>query len=91
MELVVDCHKYSADYLNNNANLNRGNPEEGRIMKILSYAVLVGMLISVLGCDDAMNKPKTETRTMIIGGVPVHEQDYQLLDKHLSAQDQLKP
>jgi len=91
MELVVDCHKYSADYLNNNANLNRGNPEEGRIMKILSYAVLVGMLISVSGCDDAMNKPKTETRTMIIGGVPVHEQDYQLLDKHLSAQDQLKP
>jgi len=38
-----------------------------------------------------LNKPKTETRTMIIGGVPVHEQDYQLLDKHLSAQDQLKP
>ena len=60
-------------------------------MKILSYAVLVGMLLSLSGCDDAMNKPKTETRTMIIGGVPVHEQDYKLLDKHLSAQDQLKP
>ena len=91
MELVVDCHKYSADYLSNNANLNRGNPEEGRIMKILSCAVWVGMLLSLSGCDDALNKPKTETRTMIIGGVPVYEQDYQLLDKHLSAQDQLKP
>ena len=91
MELVVDCHKYSADYLNNNANLNRGNPEEGRIMKILSCAVWVGMLLSLSGCDDALNKPKTETRTMIIGGVPVYEQDYQLLDKHLSAKDQLKP
>lgn len=60
-------------------------------MKILSYAVWVGMLLSLSGCDDAMNKPKTKTRTMIIGGVPVYEQDYQLLDKHLSAQDQLKP
>ena len=60
-------------------------------MKILSCAVWVGMLLSLSGCDDVMNKPKTETRTMIIGGVPVHEQDYQLLDKHLSAQDQLKP
>lgn len=60
-------------------------------MKILSYAVLVGMLISVSGCDDTMNKPKTETRTMIIGGVPVHDQDYQLLDTQFIAQDQLKP
>ncbi len=47
--------------------------------------------MKILSCDDALNKPKTETRTMIIGGVPVYEQDYQLLDKHLSAQDQLKP
>ena len=53
--------------------------------------MLVGILLSLSGCDDALNKPKTETRTMIIGGVPVYEQDYQLLDKHLSAQDQLKP
>jgi hypothetical protein len=60
-------------------------------MKILSYAVLVGMLLSLSGCDDAMNKPKTETRMMIIGGIPVHERDYQLPDQHFSAQDQLKP
>lgn len=60
-------------------------------MKILSYAVLAGLLFSVSGCDDAMNKPKTETRTMIIGGVPVHDHDYQLMDRSLSAQDQLKP
>jgi len=57
-------------------------------MKILSYAVLVGVLLSLSGCDDAMNKPKTETRTMIIGGVPVHDQDYQLLDTQFIAQDQ---
>ena len=59
-------------------------------MKVLSYAVLVGVLLSLSGCDDAMNKPKTETRTMIIGGVPVHDQDYQLLDTQFIAQDQLK-
>ena len=41
-------------------------------MKILSCAVLVGILLSLSGCDDALNKPKTETRTMIIGGVPVY-------------------
>lgn len=34
-------------------------------MKILSYAVLVGVMLSLSGCDDAMNKPKTEIRTMI--------------------------
>ncbi|MGE8539408.1 MAG: NF038215 family lipoprotein [Acinetobacter sp.] len=59
-------------------------------MKILSYAILVCVMLSLSGCDDAMNKPKTETRTMIIGGVPVHDQDYQLLDKQFNAQDQLK-
>lgn len=59
-------------------------------MKILSYAVLAGLLFALSGCDDAMNKPKTETRTMIIGGVPVHDQDYQLLDTQFIAQDQLK-
>ncbi|HJE54503.1 MULTISPECIES: NF038215 family lipoprotein [unclassified Acinetobacter] len=59
-------------------------------MKILSYAVLVGVMLSLSGCDDAMNKPKTETRTMIIGGVPVHDQDYQLLGTQFIAQDQLK-
>ena len=47
-------------------------------------------MLSLSGCDDAMNKPKTETRTMIIGGVPVHDQDYQLLDTQFIAQDQLK-
>ncbi|WP_216934729.1 MULTISPECIES: NF038215 family lipoprotein [unclassified Acinetobacter] len=59
-------------------------------MKILSYFVLVSVLPSLSGCDDAMNKPKTETRTMIIGGVPVHDQDYQLTGKSIRTQDQLK-
>lgn len=37
---------------------------------------------------DALNKPNTEARTMIIGGVPVHEKDYKLAGNHLSLNNQ---
>ncbi|MGL3045367.1 NF038215 family lipoprotein [Acinetobacter pecorum] len=59
-------------------------------MKILSYAVLAGVLLGLSGCDDAMNKPKTESRTMIIGGVPVHDRNYKMIDSSVTARDQLK-
>ncbi|WP_442855636.1 NF038215 family lipoprotein [Acinetobacter sp. NCu2D-2] len=39
-------------------------------------------------CDqkDSLNQPKTQTRTMIIGGVPVHDHDYQLLADNVSTE-----
>lgn len=57
-------------------------------MKNLSYAVLVLLLSSLAGCDnDKMNKPKTEVRTMIIGGMPVHDHDYRLSKPQFIAQE----
>ncbi|ATO19720.1 hypothetical protein BS636_08655 [Acinetobacter sp. LoGeW2-3] len=57
-------------------------------MKNLSYAVLALLLFSLAGCDnDKMNKPKTEVRTMIIGGMPVHDHDYHLPKPQLIAQE----
>lgn len=49
-------------------------------MKVLSVAIMACLLLSVAGCDakDDFNKPRTEVRTMIIGGVPADDQDYQL-------------
>ena len=60
-------------------------------MKILFYVALSIVGLSLTGCEDSLNKPRTDTRTMIIGGVPVHDQDYQLRDEHLIVQNQLKP
>ena len=38
------------------------------------------VLLSLAGCDgrEEMQPPRTEVRTMIIGGMPVSEQDYKL-------------
>jgi len=38
------------------------------------------MLLLMTACDakDDYNKPKTEVRTMIIGGVPVSDHDYRV-------------
>ncbi|NNG76302.1 hypothetical protein HLH10_08175 [Acinetobacter sp. ANC 4277] len=49
-------------------------------MKKLSMGLSVCLLLLLTACDakDDYNKPKTAVRTMIIGGVPVHEQDYRL-------------
>ena len=59
-------------------------------MKILSCTILSVVLLGLSGCDDPLNKPKTDTRSMIIGGVPVHDHDYKRLDSSLTAQEQLK-
>ncbi|MCQ5167845.1 hypothetical protein E0H89_02135 [Acinetobacter sp. ANC 3781] len=50
-------------------------------MKKLSVGLSVCLLLLLTACDakDDYNKPKTEVRTMIIGGMPVHEHDYRLL------------
>ncbi|MGS0706189.1 NF038215 family lipoprotein [Acinetobacter sp. ANC 3781] len=49
-------------------------------MKKLSVGLSVCLLLLLTACDakDDYNKPKTEVRTMIIGGMPVHEHDYLL-------------
>lgn len=49
-------------------------------MKKLSMGLSVYLLLLLTACDakDDYNKPKTEVRTMIIGGMPVHDSDYRL-------------
>ncbi|NNG99888.1 NF038215 family lipoprotein [Acinetobacter sp. ANC 5414] len=49
-------------------------------MKKLSVGLSICLLLLLTACDakDDYNKPKTEVRTMIIGGVPVHDSDYRL-------------
>ncbi len=49
-------------------------------MKKLSVGLSVCLLLFLTACDakDDYNKPKTEVRTMIIGGMPVHDSDYRL-------------
>ena len=49
-------------------------------MKKLSIALSICLLALVAACDakNDYNKPKTEVRTMIIGGMPIHDQDYRL-------------
>ena len=56
-------------------------------MKILSAAIMTCLLLSMAGCDakDDLNKPRTEVRTMIIGGVPASDHDYQLSAREQSA------
>ena len=38
----------------------------------------MSLLLLLTACDikNDYNKPKTEVRTMIIGGMPVHDHDY---------------
>lgn len=49
-------------------------------MKKLSIGLSICLLVLLTACDakDDYNKPKTEVRTMIIGGMPIHDQDYRL-------------
>ena len=56
-------------------------------MKILSAAIMTCLLLGMAGCDakDDLNKPRTEVRTMIIGGVPASDHDYQLSARGQSA------
>lgn len=58
-------------------------------MKIYAYGICVSIVVlsmSFVGCDTAesLNKPKAEPRTMIIGGVPVHDRDYQRPNNELA-------
>lgn len=48
--------------------------------RILIRIFILMFAVFIAGCDakDSLNKPKTELRTMIIGGMPVHDHDYML-------------
>ncbi len=61
-------------------------------MKKLSCILFTTLLLSLTACDnDHVNKPRTELRTMIIGGVPVHDHDYRLSQSQLIVQDMQQP
>lgn len=47
-------------------------------MKKLSVSLSICLLLVLTACDTKreFNKPKTEVRTMIIGGMPIHDHDY---------------
>jgi hypothetical protein len=51
-------------------------------MKMLSITLTACLSLFLVACDakDNVNRPKTETRTMIIGGVPAYDKDYQTVD-----------
>lgn len=61
-------------------------------MKILSAAIMACLLLSVAGCDakEDLNKPKTEVRTMIIGGMPASDQDYKMPKDEAVLADQIQ-
>lgn len=52
-------------------------------MKKYAYrlCLVFGVSLLIMGCDTAetLNQPRAETRTMIIGGMPVHDHDYKVL------------
>lgn len=56
-------------------------------MNMLSTVTLMCCVIFLTACDvkNDYQKPKTDARTMIIGGMPIHDHDYQL--KQLNARD----
>lgn len=43
---------------------------------ILTFSVL---LLTACDAKDNIHQPKTQSRSMIIGGMPVHDQDYKLM------------
>ncbi|NHB57594.1 hypothetical protein G9F32_06010 [Acinetobacter sp. 194] len=51
-----------------------------KLSMILATILVSNVSLLLVACDahDNVNRPKTEMRTMIIGGVPTHDADYQL-------------
>ncbi|WP_171264747.1 NF038215 family lipoprotein [Acinetobacter sp. ANC 4558] len=50
-------------------------------MEKVPFILIILLMSGLVACDSTenFNKPKTDQRTMIIGGVPAFDQDYQLL------------
>jgi hypothetical protein len=49
-------------------------------MNKLSIGLCLGLSLTLSACDikNDYNKPKTQVRSMVIGGMPVHDQDYKI-------------
>lgn len=78
----------AAVILCNSAMLEKQNNKYGGdSMKMLSAAITACLLLSLAGCDakDNLSQPKAQARTMIIGGVPASDHDYQLSARGQSA------
>lgn len=58
-------------------------------MNISRRMMLVSLITVLTACDmtDPIDQPEEEFRTMIIGGVPVHERDYKIPEMNISAQN----
>lgn len=63
------------------------------MMKTLSTLVLVLLLTQLTACDAKkdLNQPRTEARTMIIGGVPVYDRDYKLPSQEMAFNQKTPP
>lgn len=57
-------------------------------MKIRSLIFISMFAVSFTACDQIDNRNTPQTRSMIIGGVPVHDRDYQLLADQVTIQKQ---
>ena len=85
---MLRLNENTAVILCNSAMLEKQNNKYGGdSMKMLSAAITACLLLSLAGCDakDGLNKPKAQARTMIIGGVPASDHDYQLSARGQSA------
>lgn len=68
--------------------MDKAHQESAMINK--NKILFLMLSLSLFGCD-AMQQAddrNIEARTMIIGGVPVHDKDYKLADTHLSLNNQ---
>lgn len=56
-------------------------------MKKVSFILMCLVAGLLSGCDakDDLNKPKTMVRSMVIGGMPVADQDYKLMAQEQTA------
>lgn len=57
-------------------------------MTIRSLILISMLALSLMGCDQTDNMSKSKTRTMVIGGMPVHDRDYLLLADQINVKDQ---
>ena len=62
-------------------------------MKKISFILMCLMAGLLTACDakDDLNKPKTEVRSMVIGGMPVADDDYKLIAQDQTAHADVHP
>lgn len=53
-------------------------------IRSLILIFIVPLLLTACDSKDTVNQPKTQTRSMIIGGMPVNDHDYKILAEQVS-------